>query len=79
MFPASVVIDEAIKLAEKICANSPLIVALCKESVNNAFETTLQQGLKSEKRIFHSTFATKDRIEGMSAFVAKRKANFKGE
>jgi len=79
VFPSVAVVDEAVRLAEKISANSGLIVALCKESVHNAFETTLQQGLKTEKRIFHSTFATKDRSEGMSAFIGKRKAEFKNE
>lgn len=44
-----------------------------------AFETTLAQGVRSEKRLFHSTFATSDRLEGMSAFVAKRKPQFKNE
>ncbi|GFY73681.1 enoyl-CoA hydratase, mitochondrial [Trichonephila inaurata madagascariensis] len=76
VFPADKVLGEAIKLAEKICQNSKLIVALCKESVNNAFETTLAQGLKSEKRYFHATFATNDRKEGMTAFLEKRKPNF---
>ncbi|KAI1292220.1 putative enoyl-CoA hydratase, mitochondrial [Halotydeus destructor] len=79
IFPADTLVDEAVKLGEKISANSPLIVAMCKESVNNAYETTLQQGLKTEKRLFHATFATRDRQEGMSAFVAKRKPEFTGE
>ncbi|GFS71633.1 enoyl-CoA hydratase, mitochondrial [Nephila pilipes] len=76
VFPADKVVGEAIKLGEKISENSKLIVALCKESVNNAFETTLAQGLKSEKRYFHATFATEDRKEGMKAFLEKRKPNF---
>lgn len=76
VFPADQVVDEAVKLGEKICTNSKLIVAICKESVNNAFETTLEQGLKTEKRYFHSTFATNDRKEGMTAFSEKRKPNF---
>ena len=55
---------------------------ICKLLVNlswAAFETTLNQGLKSEKRLFHSTFATEDRKEGMSAFVGKRKPDFKDQ
>ncbi|XP_055931740.1 enoyl-CoA hydratase, mitochondrial-like [Argiope bruennichi] len=76
VFPADKVVSEAVKLGEKISQNSKLIVALCKESVNNSFETTLAQGLLSEKRYFHATFATNDRKEGMTAFSEKRKPNF---
>lgn len=76
VFSSDQVIDEAIKTAEKICTHSKLIVAMCKESVNNAFDTTLNQGLKVEKRIFHSTFATNDRKEGMTAFMEKRQPEF---
>ena len=50
---------------------------MAKESVNAAFEMTLTEGNKLEKRLFYSTFATDDRREGMTAFVEKRKANFK--
>ena len=76
VFPADQVVNEAIKLAERIGKNSKLIVALAKDSVNSSFETPLAEGLKVEKRLFYATFATKDRQEGMSAFVAKRPANF---
>ncbi|XP_065368023.1 probable enoyl-CoA hydratase, mitochondrial [Calliphora vicina] len=67
---------EAIKLGEKIATHSQLVVQLCKEAVNTAYETTLQEGLKFEKRTFHATFATADRKEGMTAFVEKRAAKF---
>ncbi|XP_039283662.1 enoyl-CoA hydratase, mitochondrial [Nilaparvata lugens] len=77
VFPADKLVDEAIKTAEKISSHSPLIVALCKESVNTAFETTLTEGLRYEKKIFYATFATEDQKEGMGAFVEKRKPNFK--
>ena len=50
------------------------IVAIAKEAVNRAYETTLTEGLLFEKRAFHSTFATKDRKEGMAAFVERRDA-----
>lgn len=76
VFPASDVVDEAIKCGEKIASNSKLIVAMAKEAVNGAFELTLAEGNRLEKRLFHSTFSTNDRKEGMNAFVEKRKANF---
>jgi len=50
---------------------------MAKESVNKAYEMTLSEGIKFERRLFHSTFATEDQKEGMSAFAEKRKANFK--
>jgi len=77
IYPAAELVDESIKMAEKIAANSKLITIMCKEAVNSAYETTLQQGLKMEKRLFHATFATADRKEGMTAFIEKRKADFK--
>lgn len=76
VFPPEQVVDEAIKLAEKIGQNSKLIVALCKAAVNCAYETTLKQGLDTEKKFFYATFATDDRREGMKAFVEKRPPNF---
>lgn len=79
IFPVDKTVAEAVKLGEKISSNSQLINSLCKEAVNQAYETTLSQGLLFEKRLFHSTFATKDQKEGMSAFVEKRAANFKNE
>lgn len=79
VFPADKLLDETVKLAEKISSHSPLIVALAKESVNVAFETTLAQGMLFERRTFHATFSTKDRAEGMTAFVEKRPPNFTNE
>lgn len=76
IFPVSELVNAAIKLGEKIASNSPIIVALAKESVNTAYETTLREGLHFEKRTFHGTFATEDRKEGMTAFVEKRAAKF---
>ncbi|KAK4873587.1 hypothetical protein RN001_012947 [Aquatica leii] len=63
IFPPEKLLDETIKLAEKIAANSPIALALAKESVNTALETTLAEGLHFEKRAFHGTFATKDLCE----------------
>ncbi|XP_075224760.1 enoyl-CoA hydratase, short chain 1 isoform X2 [Lycorma delicatula] len=76
VFPADKLVEEAIKTAEKIASHSPLIVAQCKEAVNVAFETSLSDGLKFEKKSFYGTFATSDQKEGMSAFIEKRKPNF---
>ncbi|XP_018419602.1 PREDICTED: enoyl-CoA hydratase, mitochondrial isoform X2 [Nanorana parkeri] len=76
VFPADKVVEEAICCGEKIARNSKLIVAMAKEAVNGAFELSLSEGNRLEKRLFHSTFATDDRKEGMTAFVEKRKATF---
>ncbi|XP_074152387.1 enoyl-CoA hydratase, mitochondrial isoform X2 [Sminthopsis crassicaudata] len=77
IFPVEKLVEEAIQCAEKIANNSKIVTEMAKDSVNAAFEMTLAEGLKLEKKIFYSTFATDDRKEGMSAFVEKRKANFK--
>lgn len=79
IFPSGQLVEEAVKLGEKIASLSPLIVAMAKEAVNTAYETTLSEGLHFEKRAFHGTFATKDRKEGMTAFVEKRPPNFTNE
>ena len=50
---------------------------MAKESINQAFETGLAEGIKFERRAFHATFGTEDQKEGMSAFAEKRKPNFK--
>lgn len=79
IFPADKLVSEAIKLGEKISAQSPLTVALCKEAVNVAYESTLSEGLRFERRYFHATFSTKDQKEGMLAFMEKRAPNFTSE
>jgi len=56
--PVKELVPEAMKIAEKISSHSKLIVRMCKETVNQAYELTLQQGLQVEKRAFHTTFAT---------------------
>lgn len=76
VFPVEQLVSEAVKCGEKIAANSKLVSAMAKESVNAAFELTLAEGNRLEKRLFHATFATEDRREGMTAFVEKRKASF---
>jgi enoyl-CoA hydratase len=70
-------LDEAIAVAAKIAAMSQPIAMMVKESVNRAFETTLAEGVRFERRLFHATFATEDQKEGMTAFVEKRKPAFK--
>jgi len=79
VFPVDKLLEETVKLGEKIASNSQLITQMCKESVNIAFETTLAEGLHFEKKLFHGTFATKDRQEGMNAFIEKRAPNFTNE
>lgn len=70
-------VDEAVKTAQKIAEFSRPIAMMIKESVNRAYETTLAEGIRFERRLFHSTFATEDQKEGMAAFVEKRKPTFK--
>nr|XP_033799283.1 enoyl-CoA hydratase, mitochondrial [Geotrypetes seraphini] len=79
IYPVEKLVEEAIHCGEKIANNSQLIVSMGKEAVNGAFELSLTEGNKFEKKLFHSTFATVDRKEGMKAFVEKRAANFKNE
>ncbi len=75
--PASDLVDEAVKAAQKIAAFSMPAVMMTKEAVNRAYETTLAEGVRFERRLFHSLFATEDQKEGMAAFTAKREPQFK--
>ena len=75
--PAERLIDEALKTAATIAGYSAAAVRAAKESVDSAFETTLAQGVRYERRLFHALFATEDQKEGMRAFVEKRPAKFK--
>jgi enoyl-CoA hydratase len=77
--PAEQLVEEALKTAGKMAELSRPIVMMAKEAVNRAFETSLAEGIKFERRLFHSTFATEDQKEGMAAFVAKRKPSFKNK
>ena len=74
--PVDQLLVEAVKAAAKIAAQSLPVTMMVKEAVNAAFETTLAQGVKFERRLFHAAFATQDQKEGMAAFVAKRPPNF---
>ncbi len=77
--PVEVLIKEAITLAKSIAQKSPIAVQLAKESVNKAFESSLDEGLQFERKNFYLTFASEDQKEGMAAFIEKRKAEFKGK
>ena len=70
--PAADLLAEAIKSAQAIAAMAPLAAIACKEMVNAAFETTLQQGVTFERRLFHGLFGSEDQSEGMAAFIEKR-------
>ena len=74
--PVADLVNEAMKAAETIGEMSLPIVMMTKETINRAYETTLSEGVRFERRLFHSMFATADQKEGMAAFVEKRKAKF---
>ena len=75
--PAGDLLVEASAAARKIAAQSQPIVMMIKESVNRAYESTLAEGVRFERRLFHAAFATEDQKEGMAAFSDKRKPEFK--
>jgi len=75
--PAADLVDEAIKTAKIIADLSRPAVMMAKEAVNRAYETTLAEGVRFERRLFHSAFATEDQKEGMAAFTEKRQPRFK--
>jgi enoyl-CoA hydratase len=77
--PADKLLDEALGAAKKIASFSQPIAMMAKEAVNRAFETTLAEGVRFERRLFHAMFATDDQKEGMAAFVDKRKPAFKNK
>jgi len=79
VLPKEQLLDEAIKVATRIAELSRPAVMLAKESVNRAYETTLTEGIRFERRVFHSTFATHDQKEGMAAFAEKRKPRFENK
>ncbi|CAB3407128.1 unnamed protein product [Caenorhabditis bovis] len=72
VFPNDQLVSKAINLAERIAKNSPITLKTVKESINSAYETSLESGLHTERLLFQSTFATEDRKEGMNAFITKR-------
>ena len=77
--PLANLMDEAMKAAETIASMSLPSVLAAKEAVNRSFETSLAEGVRFERRVFHALFATKDQKEGMTAFIEKRPAKFSNE
>ena len=77
--PAASLMDEATKVADTIASMSLPTVLAAKEAVNRAFETSLAEGMRFERRVFHGLFATHDQKEGMAAFVEKRAPKFRNE
>jgi enoyl-CoA hydratase len=77
--PAAELMAEARAVAAKIAGLSPIAAMMCKEMVEAAFETTLAQGVRYERRLFQSLFAFDDQKEGMAAFLEKRKPAFRGQ
>ena len=74
--PVDELLDTAVEIAQSIAKQSRLAVAATKEAVNKSFETSLAEGVRFERRLFHALFGTNDQKEGMAAFVEKRKPNW---
>jgi enoyl-CoA hydratase len=77
--PADKLLEDALATAAKIAEKSVLATMAVKESVNRSYETTLAEGLRFERRLFHALFATEDQTEGMNAFMEKRAPQFRGK
>ncbi len=75
--PKEQLLEEALKVAAQIASKSVPVAMMVKESINRAFEVSLSEGVRFERRVFHAAFATEDQKEGMAAFIAKREAQFK--
>jgi enoyl-CoA hydratase len=75
--PAEKLVDEALAVASTICEYSLPAVMMAKEAVNRAYESTLAEGVRFERRLFYALFATEDQKEGMGAFLEKRKPQFR--
>jgi enoyl-CoA hydratase len=74
--PVASLMDEAMKTADTIASMSLPIAMMTKETINRAYETSLTEGIRFERRVFHSQFAVADQKEGMAAFIDKRKPRF---
>jgi enoyl-CoA hydratase len=75
--PQAQLLEEALKVAQTIAAKSLPVAMMVKESVNRAFEVSLAEGIRFERRVFHAAFASEDQKEGMAAFIEKREPTFK--
>jgi len=75
--PQDQLLDEALQVAQSIAAKSLPVAMMVKESVNRAFEVSLAEGIRFERRVFHAAFASDDQKEGMAAFIEKREPAFK--
>jgi len=76
VYPADDLVNEAVSMAKKIASKGRMSVLMAKEAVNASQELSLQEGLRFERRMFQSLFATADQKEGMAAFLEKRDAKF---
>ncbi|MCH7631137.1 MAG: enoyl-CoA hydratase/isomerase family protein, partial [Proteobacteria bacterium] len=79
VFPLEDLKDEAFKIAKGIAALSLPSVMVAKEAINRAYEMSLSEGIRYERRVFHALFATDDQKEGMAAFIDKRSPRFKNK
>ena len=77
--PLTDLMSEVMKVAQRISELSRPAILMAKESVNKSYEMSLAEGIKFERRLFHSTFATEDQKEGMQAFIEKRRPAYKGK
>ena len=77
--PLERLMEEALAVAQKIAGYSLPVAMMIKESINRAYETSLSEGVRVERRVFQSQFTLEDQKEGMAAFVEKRKPNFKNK
>jgi len=75
--PQEQLLEEALKVAESIAGKSLPVAMMVKESVNRAFEVSLAEGIRFERRVFHAAFASEDQKEGMAAFIEKRDPSFR--
>jgi enoyl-CoA hydratase len=78
VYPVETYLEKALDLAKEIAKRAPIAVKTAKEAVNNAFETSLSDGLADERRAFYDLFETEDQKEGMKAFLEKRDPEWKG-